>query len=358
MDRIMVAMSGGIDSSVTAAILNEKGYEVLGITMRIVPDYVNEAAGQEGGCCAVEDAKKVAAHLNIKHYTVNFKDIFHDRVIENFAEEYSSGRTPNPCIICNKTIKFSALKRRAEELDCDGMATGHYARKKHSKGRDRYLLRRARDENKDQSYMLYKLDQQQLNFSCFPLGDWSKEKVRERAEKINLPVKDKKESQEICFVPGDNYVDFLEKNFSNTGSPGPIYYVDGQKIGTHQGLHKYTVGQRRGLGISLSHPVYVIEINREDNSIIVGPRKELSCSGLIADNANWIYWENPPQTFQAEVQIRYNSTPRKAGVVLLSDNRLRIDFEEKVEAVAPGQSAVLYRKDIVLGGGRIRRAIR
>lgn len=353
----MVAMSGGVDSSVTAALLDERGYDVVGVTMKIVPDYIENSQEQEGSCCAIDDAKIVAAALDIPHYAVNFKEEFHKKVIDNFVSEYSRGRTPNPCIVCNRLIKFSKLLQRARELDCDYLATGHYARIVKSGDDDKYYLKKGLDQEKDQSYMLYRFNQQQLARIMMPLGEYSKDDVRELAAEYELPIHNKPDSQEICFVPDGDYTKFLDRHFDSPGEPGPIYYVDGEKIGEHEGLYNYTIGQRRGLGISMDHPVYVLEIDSGNNALIVGPREKLSSRGLIAEDVNWIHFDEIPESLQVEVKIRYNDTPVAATVYPGEGGRARIEFSGSRDAVAPGQSAVFYRDDLVLGGGIIEKAI-
>lgn len=356
MEKVMVAMSGGVDSSVTAAILNEKGYNVVGATMKIIPDYIENPENQEGSCCAIEDAKRVASKLDIPHYSFNIKKEFHKQVIDYFVSEYTQGRTPNPCVICNKKIKFSLLMRKAKEIDCDYIATGHYSRIVKNDEADRYFLYKAVDKEKDQSYMLYALTQNQLKNTLLPLGELNKSKVRDIARKYNLPNYDKPDSQEICFVPDDDYTEFLENHFSDLGDSGPIYYVDGTKIGEHQGLYNYTIGQRRGLGISLDHPVYVLEMDSESNSLFVGPREELGFAGLTAKNVNWIAFAEDPKNIEAEVKIRYNSDPVKAQINKSGRSKVKVEFAEMKNAVAPGQAVVFYDDELVLGGGIIEEA--
>jgi len=312
----MIAMSGGVDSSVAAALLVSQGHEVIGATMEIFPDY-EQRSEEEGGCCslaAIEDAKRVASRLDIPHYTLNFKKVFQREVIDNFAKEYSRGRTPNPCIVCNKKIKFAALLQRARELDCQYVATGHYSRIKFDPETDRYHLYRSIDRDKDQSYMLYGFTQHQLQHTLLPLGDYEKTAVREKARDLGFRVHNKPDSQEICFVPDNDYQAFLERNYPEIGQPGNIYYYTGEKIGRHQGLHHYTIGQRRGLGISLDHPVYVVEINNSHNALIVAPREKLKFHGLKAQQVNWIAYSTPPAEIEASVQVRYNSCPVPAKI--------------------------------------------
>ena len=364
MAKVLVAMSGGVDSSVAAALLVSHGHEVIGATMEIFPDY-EQRSETEGGCCSlssIEDAKRVAARLDIPHYTLNFKRIFQQEVINNFVQEYSKGRTPNPCIVCNKKLKFSKLLQRAKELDCDYIATGHYAIIKKSSEKQRYLLYRARDKEKDQSYMLYGFTQEQLKKTLFPLGQFKKSEVREKAQNYGLAIHDKPDSQEICFVPDDDYKGFIERNYPEIGRPGDIYYFNGEKLGTHQGLFKYTIGQRRGLGISLDHPVYVVEIDFANNALIVAPREKLQFTGLLAEKANWIAFSTPPAQFEADIKVRYNSKLIPATVFTQTEkedqNTIRIDFKEKCQAVTPGQSVVIYKDSLVIGGGIIREGIK
>ncbi|TET39552.1 MAG: tRNA 2-thiouridine(34) synthase MnmA [Dehalococcoidia bacterium] len=356
--KVVVAMSGGVDSSVTAALLKEGGYEVIGATMQIWPS--NELADEAerfGGCCglgAVADAKRVAYKLGIPHYVMNFRDLFAQKVIANFCREYSLGRTPNPCIRCNEYIKFDALLTRAKELEADFVATGHYARIERDEVSGRYLLKKGVDRRKDQSYVLYVMTQNQLRHALMPLGGFTKERVRQVAGELGLPVADKAESQEICFIPDGDYTRFLKEYMPQAAKPGPVLDREGNTLGEHRGILFYTIGQRKGLGISAREPLYVVAIDRERNAIIVGTKREVYGDELIAANLNWIGIESLEQPLELKAKIRYRHREADAVITpILSEDRVHVKFKQPQMAMTRGQAIVFYHKDSVVGGGTI-----
>ena len=350
-------MSGGVDSSVTAAILKEKGYEVIGVTMQIWPEH-GQSTSNEQSCCSVEavnDARKVADELRMKYYVLNFKEIFQKEVVDYFISEYSRGRTPNPCIMCNRKIKFEHLLRKARALEADYLATGHYVRLEKSNGK--FILKKGIDPEKDQSYALYNLTQDQLKHLLFPLGQLEKDRTRDIAYKYGLPVYAKSDSQEICFVSGNNYGDFIKEKNPETVVPGPVVDKNGNEVGKHKGLPYYTVGQRRGLGLALGYPVYVKEIDFERNTLVVAPKEDIFAEGLIASDINWISGDEPDDEVETEIKIRYNSSPVPGTVKTKGKDRVEVSFEQSQAAVTPGQSAVFYAGEELLGGGIIEKAI-
>ncbi len=352
-NKVVVAMSGGVDSSLTAALLKEEGYEVIGITMQIWPANTKVEA-DEDSCCslsAVEDARRVADKLDIPFYVVNFKDLFEQKVIANFKDEYAEARTPNPCIVCNKEIKFKSFLHKAQELGAYYMATGHYAQIDKVDGR--YILKKGKDQRKDQSYMLYNLTQSQLEHTLFPLADYEKSETRELAKKFGLKVHNKPESQEICFVPDDDYNRFLKDNYPEILRPGKIVDLKGNILGEHQGLAFYTIGQRKGLELNTHEKWYVVKLDQKNNQVVVGKNDDVFSRTLIAQDINWIALDDLKGAMEVEATARYNAPVTDAIISPLPANKVKVEFKEAVRAITPGQSIVFYDGDIVLGGGII-----
>ncbi|HLJ68009.1 MAG TPA: tRNA 2-thiouridine(34) synthase MnmA [Chloroflexota bacterium] len=353
---VLVGMSGGVDSSVAAALLKDQGYDVIGVTMQIWHrSGTFEDAGAMQGCCtvdAVDDARRVASCLGIPYYVPNFRAEFAGAVVDDFAREYLAGRTPNPCVRCNQFVRFDGLLRRADELGIGFVATGHYARVEFDEARGEYVLKKAVDDRKDQSYMLHTLQQAHLARLIFPLGGMTKDETRRQARRYGLPVADKPDSQEICFVAGGSYRDFLRGYAGDIGRPGEVVDRSGAVLGRHDGIHDFTVGQRRGLGIAADRPQYVIELRPAENQVVVGDREDafgrsFTCSRLSFTGAP------PDGAFAAGIKIRYR-TPEQSGTVELHhDGSARIELQRPVWGVTPGQLAVFYEGDRVIGGGTI-----
>ncbi len=353
--KVAVAMSGGVDSSVAAALLKERGFELIGITMQIGREY--EQDGRGGGERVVEKAKEVAGQLGISHYVIDLEDFFRKKIINYFCKEYKCGRTPNPCIRCNQYIKFGALLKKAKELNADYFATGHYAQIEYDQKRKEFLLKRGADLTKDQSYVLYGLKQRQLKHILLPLGGFSKKKIKQKAWELNLAINIKSESQEICFIPDNDYRNFIKKQGLKRINPGNILNKQGKVIGKHQGIMFYTIGQRKGIGIADKYPLYVIKIDKLNNTIIVGKEKDVYQDELIADNINWISKDKLRFPFKARVKIRYRHLPSPATIMPLNKGNLKIKFDQFQWAITPGQAVVFYREDVVLGGGIITAGI-
>lgn len=349
--KALIAMSGGVDSSVAAYLMKEAGYDCIGVTMKL---YDNEDIGmeQEKTCCSlsdIEDARSVAVKLGIPYYVFNFKADFKEKVIDNFIESYRRGMTPNPCIECNRHLKFAHLWQKARELQCDVVVTGHYARI--TEDGQGYHLLKGKDSAKDQSYVLYSLTQEQLAHTCFPLGGYTKEEIRRIAEEQGFFNAAKKDSQDICFIPDGDYRSFIEKTTGQSSQPGDFVDKDGNVLGTHKGYYCYTIGQRRGLGISAPQSLYVTEIRPEENKVVLGSNDDLFHSHLTADNFNWIEEVRPDEVIKA--RIRYHQVEKEATARVTQDGRVEVDFLEPQRAITKGQSVVLYRGDAVVGGGRI-----
>lgn len=361
-----VAMSGGVDSSAVAAILVGRGSPVVGLTMQLwnqrrLPELDRDGArGQR--CCSLDDvydAKRVAQHLGMPHYVVNYEKRFEETVVQPFVEEYLAGRTPIPCTLCNNHVKFDPLLVTAREIGADRLATGHYARIRRNEASGRYELLRAADEAKDQTYFLWGLTQEQMSRTDFPLGELGKTQVREIARRAALPVAEKAESQEICFVPSGNYVKFIDAYLGERGESlpeeeGDLVTTSGDVIGRHRGVHHYTVGQRKGLGIAAGRPLYVVELDRASNRVVVGDDAELRSDVCEVRDVNWISFAALESPVRASVKIRHRHEPAAAMIEPLCDTSARVKFDQPQRAITPGQAAVFYSGDVVLGGGWIR----
>jgi tRNA-specific 2-thiouridylase len=345
-------MSGGVDSSVAAALLAEQGHDVIGLSMQLYAQ--GEPGVHAGSCCTLDDlndARRVAAAVGFPHYILNFERQFQETVVSNFVHEYASGRTPLPCAHCNSDLKFSTLLERAQGLGAATVATGHYARVE--RAGDRWLLKRSVDRDKDQSYFLFSLTQDQLASAMFPVGSLTKPEVRREARRLALQVADKPDSQEICFVPDGDYASFVARKAPHVAHSGAIVAEGGEQLGTHAGVHRFTIGQRKGLGVSGKAPLYVLRIDADTGDVTVGPKSSLERTTLTASGVNWVAVERPASWLAVTAQIRYRHAPAVARVRALDGDRAELAFHAPQSAVTPGQAVVFYEDDVVVGGGWI-----
>ncbi|HEV8338357.1 MAG TPA: tRNA 2-thiouridine(34) synthase MnmA [bacterium] len=359
MAELAVAMSGGVDSAAAAALLVEEGHSVVGLTMNLWPEWLPEPDDAFRACCgvtAIGDARAVAHQLGIRHYVLNLRQEFERAVIDEFVDEYARGRTPNPCIACNRAIKFSLLLRKVQAMGLEGLATGHYARIRHDVAGGRYLLLRGHDPAKDQSYVLFGLSQAQLARLRFPVGEHTKPRIRQIARSLGLPVADKADSQEICFVPRGSYADLVAQRRPDAARPGPILDRTGAQVGTHAGVGRFTIGQRRGLGLAAGRPLYVTAIDPARNAVVVGEGEDLLAGEVIARQVNWISGTTPREPLQVTARVRHGMRDTPALAWLEPTGALRVRFDEPQRAAAPGQAVALYQGEVVLGGGIIERA--
>lgn len=343
-EKIIVGMSGGVDSSVAAYLLKEKGWDPVGVTMVLYGGDDSPAA---------RDAAIVAEYIGIPHFTVDFREIFEDAVVEYFVNEYVNGRTPNPCVMCNKFIKFDALHHWGKGMGINSISTGHYVGKHYEEDTDRWALRKAVDYKKDQSYFMCMLSQSQLELTEFPLADLTKPQVREIAKSVGLPSAGKSESQDICFLPDGDYQDYILKRYPKADKPGDFVDADGNVLGRHKGIIYYTIGQRKGLGLALGYPAYVTKLDIEKNQVVMGRLDDLFSEGMMVSGVNWMAIAGISEPIRAAVKTRYTKSETDATIYPISDTNVRVVFDEPVRAVTPGQSAAFYRDGVLLGGGVI-----
>ena len=354
--KVVVGMSGGVDSSVAALLLKRQGYDVVGVTMQIWQEESPAVTAAQGGCCgfdAAEDARRVADVLDIPHYVMNFRKEFREKVMDYFVSEYLAGRTPNPCIACNRYVKWESLLRRSMEIGADYIATGHYAGIIRLKN-GRYAVRNAVTTKKDQTYALYSLTQEQLAHTLMPVGDYTKEEIRQIAEEAGLPVAHKPDSQEICFIPDNDYAAFIDREAKErVPKPGNFVTTDGQVLGRHLGITHYTVGQRKGLNLAMGRPVFVKEIRPDTNQVVIGEADEVFGGSLVCGHINYMGMEDLKEPREALAKIRYGHTGEQCVMERLGEDRIKCVFQKPVRAITPGQAVVFYEDGYVLGGGTI-----
>ncbi len=354
--KVVVGMSGGVDSSVAAWLLKEQGYDVIGVTMQIWQDEDTEVQEAEGGCCglsAVDDARRVAMDIGIPYYVMNFKDEFRRQVMDYFAAEYMSGRTPNPCIACNRYVKWESLLRRSLSIGADYIATGHYARIEQLPN-GRYAIKKSVTAAKDQTYALYNLTQEQLSHTLMPVGNYHKDEIRDMAEKLGLPVASKPDSQEICFIPDHDYASFIEEYTGKTMKPGNFVDLDGNVLGRHKGISHYTVGQRKGLNLAMGYPVFVVAIRPETNEVVLGNGQDVFTDVVRCNQLNWMALDGiGEEEVSVNAKIRYSHKGASCKIRRIGEDMVECRFEEPVRAATPGQAVVFYQDDYVAGGGTI-----
>lgn len=355
MQKVVIGMSGGVDSSVAASLLKQQGYDVVGVTMQIWQDEADYVQEENGGCCglsAVDDARRVANQLGIPYYVMNFKDSFKNNVIDYFIQDYLDGKTPNPCIACNRYVKWESLLKRSLDIGADYIATGHYARIVQLEN-GRYALKKSATAAKDQTYALYNLTQYQLAHTLMPVGEYTKDQIREMAKDINLRVANKPDSQEICFIPDNNYAGFIEETTGMEIKPGNFVDMDGNVLGQHKGIIHYTVGQRKGLNLSLGKPAFVVEIRPETNEVVIGDNQDVFHDTLYAEKLNFMSIPDLEGQLKVTGKIRYSHQGAPCTIEKAGDDLVKVVFDEPVRAITPGQAVVFYDGDIVVGGGTI-----